>query len=117
MDLQWTIDGRRFRTPEEYAAAQRDKQLIDSITRDLKLDNPKDVEKLYQQLKSSQIEFESIVGRQFDDNIYELHRRFQEEQIQVKIVTPRKFLTEQSFEKKEEKQKNSLDKSEKGGYN
>ena len=25
---------------------------------------------------------------------------FQEEQIQVKIVTPRKFLTEQSFEKK-----------------
>ena len=28
-----------------------------------------------------------------------------EEQIQVKIVTPRKFLTEQSFEKKEEKQK------------
>ena len=30
---------------------------------------------------------------------------FQEEQIQVKIVTPRKFLTEQSFEKKEEKQK------------
>ena len=27
------------------------------------------------------------------------------EQIQVKIVTPRKFLTEQSFEKKEEKQK------------
>ena len=28
-----------------------------------------------------------------------------EEQIHVKIVTPRKFLTEQSFEKKEEKQK------------
>ena len=80
--MQWTIDGRRFRTPEEYAAAQRDKQHIDSITRGLKLDNPKDIEKLYQQLKSSQIEFESIVGRQFDDNIYELHRRFQEEQVQ-----------------------------------
>ena len=90
MDLQWTIDGRRFRTPEEYAAAQRDKQLIDSITRDLKLDNPKDVEKLYQQLKSSQIEFESIVGRQFDDNIYELHRRFQEEQIQKQEEIRRK---------------------------
>ncbi|MFR2879898.1 MAG: hypothetical protein ACLTC8_02390 [Lachnospiraceae bacterium] len=28
---------------------------------------------------------------------------FQEEQIQVKIVTPRKFLTEQSFEKKRRK--------------
>lgn len=30
---------------------------------------------------------------------------FQEERIQVKIVTPQKFLTEQSFEKKAEKQK------------
>lgn len=63
---------------------------MDSITRDLKLDNPKDVEKLYQQLKSSQIEFESIVGRQFDDNIYELHRRFQEEQIQKQEEIRRK---------------------------
>lgn len=90
MELQWTIDGRRFRTPEEYEAAKRDKQLIDSITRDLRLDNPKDIEKLYQKLKSEQIEFETIVGRQFDDNVYELHRRFQEEQMRKQEEIKRK---------------------------
>ena len=29
-ELNWTIDGRRFRNQEEYMAAKRDKQLIDS---------------------------------------------------------------------------------------
>ena len=38
---------------------------------------------------------------------------FQEEQIQVKIVTPRKFLTEQSFEKKEESRKEDLNNRQK----
>ena len=106
MDLQWTIDGRRFRTPEEYEAAKRDKQLIDSITRDLKLNNPKDIEKLYQQLKSSQIEFESIVGRQFDDNIYELHRRVQEEQELKQEEIKRK--KEERMRKKEQKKNVSV---------
>jgi len=80
--LQWTIDGRRFRSQEEYEAALRDKELIDSITGDLKLDNPKDIETLYMKLKRGKYEFETIVGRQFDDNIYELYQRIQEEERQ-----------------------------------
>jgi len=81
-ELQWTIEGRRFRSPEEYQAALRDKELIDSITGDLDLDNPKDIEKLYIKLKKGNYEFESIVGRQFDDNIYELYKRIQQEKEQ-----------------------------------
>ncbi len=50
-ELQWTVEGKRFRDAEEYEAALRDKQLIDSITGSLKLDNPKDIEKLYLELK------------------------------------------------------------------
>lgn len=38
---------------------------------------------------------------------------FQEEQIQVKIVTPRKFLTEQSFEKKKKSRKEDLNNRQK----
>jgi hypothetical protein len=71
--LQWEIDGRRFRNIEDYQAALRDKALIDSITADIDLENPKDVEKLYLELKNGKYEFESIAGRQFDDNIYELY--------------------------------------------
>lgn len=81
-ELQWTIEGKRFRTQEEYQAAQRDKQLIDSITDDFDLENPKDIETLYMELKNGGYQFESIVGRQFDDNIYELYQRIQEKKAQ-----------------------------------
>lgn len=81
-ELQWTIEGKRFRSQEDYEAALRDKELIDSITGDLNLDNPKDVEQLYIELKKGNYEFESIVGRQFDDNIYELYKRLQQEKEQ-----------------------------------
>lgn len=81
-ELQWTIEGKRFRSQEEYEAALRDKELIASITGNLNLDNPKDVEQLYIELKKGNYEFESIVGRQFDDNIYELYKRIQQEKEQ-----------------------------------
>ncbi|MCD8039352.1 MAG: class B sortase [Lachnospiraceae bacterium] len=74
---EWTIEGRRFRTAEEYQAALRDKALIDSITENINLNSAKDVENLYTELKNGKYSFESIVGRQFDDNIYELHKKFE----------------------------------------
>lgn len=79
-EIKWTVEGRRFRNAEEYKAALRDKRLIDSITGSLDLDNPKDIEKLYLELKKGQYTFESIVGRQFDDNIYELYQRIRAEE-------------------------------------
>ncbi len=78
-EVKWAIDGRRFRTVEEYQAALRDKKLIDTITGNIDLDNAKDIETLYTELKQGKYNFESIVGRQFDDNIYELHKKFQEQ--------------------------------------
>ncbi len=65
-ELEWTVEGRRFRNAEEYQAALRDKELIDSITGNLKLDNPKDIETLYLKLKKGQYTFETIVGRKYN---------------------------------------------------
>ncbi len=79
-EVKWTVEGRRFRNAEEYQADLRDKERIDSITGNLKLDNPKDIEALYLELKKGQYTFESIVGRQFDDNIYELYQRIKREE-------------------------------------
>ena len=45
------------------------------------MDNPKDIEKLYMELKKGNYHFESIVGRQFDDNIYELYRQIKEKEV------------------------------------
>ena len=99
-EIKWTVEGRRFRTAEEYKAALRDKQLIDSITGSLDLDNPKDIEKLYLELKKGQYTFESIVGRQFDDNIYELYQRIRaEEREKQNKKTARKEKRRQQAEK------------------
>ncbi len=79
-EIKWTVEGRRFRNAEEYQSAPRDKKLIDTITGSLDLDNPKDIERLYVELKNGKYTFESIVGRQFDDNIYELYQRIKREE-------------------------------------
>lgn len=79
-EVKWIVEGRRFRSEEEYQAALRDKERIDSITGDLKLDDPKDIETLYLELKNGKYTFESIVGRQFDDNIFELYQRIKAEE-------------------------------------
>ena len=89
-EVKWTVEGRRFRNAEEYQAALRDKERIDSITGNLKLDNPKDIEALYLELKKGQYTFESIVGRQFDDNIYELYQRIKREEKEAEGSTNRK---------------------------
>lgn len=81
-EIKWTIDGRRFRNAEEYEAAIRDKELIDTITDNINLNNAKDIENLYIELKQGKYSFESEVGRQFDDNIYELHKQFREKEEQ-----------------------------------
>ncbi|MCR4850086.1 MAG: class B sortase [Lachnospiraceae bacterium] len=53
----------------------RDKELIKSITNGADLDNPDDIEKIYRDLQSGAYTFESEVGRNFDDKIYELHEK------------------------------------------
>lgn len=99
-EIKWTVEGRRFRNAGEYQAALRDKQLIDSITGSLNLDNPKDIEKLYLELKKGKYTFETAVGRQFDDNIYELYQRIRtEEREREKEKTARKEKRRQQAEK------------------
>ncbi len=109
-ELNWTIDGRRFRSQEEYMAAKRDKQLIDSITKDIDLDNPKDIEKIYLEMKTGKYHFESIVGRQFDDNIYELYKNIKDEEaLKKKKEELRKEKKQQDIQKVKNvfKQKNN----------
>ena len=99
-EIKWTVEGRRFRNAGEYQAALRDKELIDSITGSLDLDNPKDIEKLYLELNNGKYTFESIVGRQFDDNIYELYQRIKaEERAKAEEKTARKEKRRQQAEK------------------
>lgn len=69
------LDGIRFKNGEELAAAKRDKRRIERLTQGLDLNDPEDIEKLYNSMQGSDIFFESRLGRDFDDNVYELMQK------------------------------------------
>lgn len=82
--MQWIADSRRYRNPQDYQAALRDKKLIDSITGNLRLDSLEDIEKLFQELNKGKYQFESQLGRQFDDDIYEQYTLLKAQESQKK---------------------------------
>ena len=66
-----TVAGIRFRTRVDYEAALRDQKKIDAIRARINLSNPKELFKLFSVLQSGSYRFETQLGRNFDDEIYE----------------------------------------------
>jgi len=66
------VEGRQFRVRADYEAALRDKAIIDQIRSRVNLKNKEAVLALYAELKSGAYRFESLVGNDFDDEIYEI---------------------------------------------
>ena len=74
-----TVEGRQFRTKADYEAALRDKKKIDAIKAKMDLNSPKDVLALYEQMQGGTYRFESMVGNDFDDYIYELAEKLKQQ--------------------------------------
>lgn len=68
--------GRRFRTEAEYKAAKRDLKLIEEIRAKVHMDQPGEVISLSEAFAAGQYRFESVVGSDFDDEVYELAEKF-----------------------------------------
>lgn len=68
--------GRRFRTEAEYKAAKRDLKLIEEIKAKVHMDQPGEVISLCEAFAAGQYRFESVVGSDFDDEVYELAEKF-----------------------------------------
>lgn len=66
-----TVAGRRFRTKADYEAGLRDLKKIETIQSNTNLNSPKQVYELFAQLQSGIYRFETVVGTDFDDEIYE----------------------------------------------
>ncbi|MDE7332393.1 MAG: class B sortase [Lachnospiraceae bacterium] len=66
-----TVAGRRFRTRADYEAALRDQKKIEAIKSKVNLNDPKQLYKLFGELKNGSYRFETPVGNDFDDGIYE----------------------------------------------
>lgn len=68
----FVVEGRQFRVKTDYEAALRDKEIIDRIRKNVDFKNKDEVMALYSELESGKYRFESPVGNDFDDEIFEL---------------------------------------------
>lgn len=100
-----TVAGRRFRTRADYEAALRDLKKIEQIKKKLDQENPKQVYELYAELQSGSFRFETVVGTDFDDEIYEKIEAFKAQGITASNAgTKRKYIKEKKAGRKEKKQ-------------
>ena len=68
--------GRRFRTESEYKAAKRDLKLIEEIKSSIHMEQPGEVISLCEALAEGKYRFESVIGSEFDDKVYELAEKY-----------------------------------------
>lgn len=72
---KWTVEDRFFYNKTDYEAALRDKSKIDSLRQKTDFGNPDSVMELYRNMQTGGLTFETAVGRDFDDEVYELVRK------------------------------------------
>lgn len=74
---RWILDGHRFVNEAEYEAALRDYSKINEIKKKVDFSNAKSVKELYEELQTGQIVFESVLGQEFDDMVFEAYTEFE----------------------------------------
>lgn len=70
------VAGRRLRTEADYKAALRDQKLIQQIRSQVDMKQPGAVITLYSDMQAGKYRFETVVGNDFDDEIYELAEKY-----------------------------------------
>lgn len=73
------VAGRRLRTEAEYQAALRDQALIQKIRSQIHFEQPGEVISLCDDMKAGKYRFETVVGNDFDDEIFELAEKYKKQ--------------------------------------
>lgn len=99
------VAGRKLRTEAEYKAALRDQELIQKIRSQVDMEQPGEVIALYSDMKAGKYRFETAVGNDFDDTIYELAQSYKEQGYNKDSRLPagRKRKTKKRIEPKQQK--------------
>lgn len=66
------VGGRRFYHENEYLEAIEDNKIVERLRKETDFKDPKAVETLYSRIQSGEYSFKTVIGRSFDDEIYEL---------------------------------------------
>ena len=75
---RFEVDGRVFFNQSDYQAALRDSEKIKKIKTTHDLKNPDDIRQVYALMAGGSYRFESIIGDDFDDEIYTLFSKIKE---------------------------------------
>lgn len=73
------VAGKRLRTEAEYKAALRDQELIQKIRSRVDMEQPGEVITLYSDMRAGKYRFETVVGNDFDDEVYGLAERYKQQ--------------------------------------
>lgn len=73
------VAGRRLRTEAEYKAALRDQALIQKIRSQIDMEQPGEVITLYADMQDGKYRFETVVGNDFDDEVFELAENYKKQ--------------------------------------
>ena len=82
------VAGRRFRTEADYKSALRDQAKIEKIRAQVNMEQPGEVITLYIEMQSGKYRFETAVGNDFDDEIYELAQEYKRQGYTKDSVMP-----------------------------
>lgn len=72
----YELAGRRFRTASDYQAAKRDLKRIEEIRAKIDWEQPGEVIALSEAVAAGEYRFESVIGNDFDDSLYELANQY-----------------------------------------
>lgn len=109
------VAGRKFRTEADYKAALRDQAKIAQIKTQVNMEQPGEVITLYTEMQTGKYRFETIVGNDFDDEIYELAQEYKRQGYDQnsKLAAGRK----KAFKKKESNQSRTASSKKSSGRN
>ena len=66
------VGGHKFTDQNDYTAALEDVRLINRLRAQIDMNDPKAVRRLYHSMQSGEVKFRTVVGRDFDDELYDL---------------------------------------------
>ncbi len=73
------VAGKKFRTEADYRAALRDQAKIKEIKAKVHMEQPGEVIALYADMQDGEYKFETSIGNDFDDKIYELAEAYKKQ--------------------------------------
>ena len=104
---RWKAGGHSFRTKAEYEAALRDLEKIRLLKEKTNYSKKESILELYNRMQTGSISFETVLGREFDDEVYEQVRRIRagqfEEVGKSRQPVRNNRISEKSLKKKRQK--------------